>query len=189
MFDLTKVFKHLSRDIFIYFFPGFVVLFNIFLIDYVFNSFKLFSYLSKFSISIFVSFVFSFLVGHLVFGLIYFLFELTRLEKYFRCKFNFITVSTLDDINTFNNFPDLHEQYIERHSQLYLMRWNLSGSIMLCSVFNLLHFAFFDFSILFFIISITTLILGFFLYVLSLKTENDCAEYINLINNLNKDKN
>lgn len=181
MFDLTKVFKHLSRDVFIYFFPGFVIILNVFMVDYIFNSFKLFNYLSEFSISILVSFVFSFLVGHLVFGLLYFLFERSGFEFFLRCKFNFTSFNMLNDLIIYSKYPNLHEQYVERHSQLYLMRWNLSGSIMLCSFFNLLHFVFFEFSILFFLISIATLIIGFFLYVLSLKTEHDCAEYINLI--------
>jgi hypothetical protein len=123
----------------------------------------------------------------------YFLFEYTKLENWLKIKFfpvndnndNVIAfqIDYEKEITIFANKIDLHEQFIERHTQLYIMRWNFSAGLMFSGILNIIFESIFHFSLGFTITSIILILTGFFLYILSLKTEKDCLDRINKIEN------
>jgi hypothetical protein len=193
MTELSKIFKHLSRDLFIYFLTGFIFIINLTYLDYLFNCSNTYHYVRSIPYWTIYAIIISYAAGHVIFALMYFLFEYTKLENWLKIKFfpvndnndNVIAfqIDYEKEITIFANKIDLHEQFIERHTQLYIMRWNFSAGLMFSGILNIIFESIFHFSLGFTITSIILILTGFFLYILSLKTEKDCLDRINKIEN------
>jgi|GEM_PF-5500909 len=191
MTELSKIFRHLSRDIFIYFLTGFIVVLDLAYLDYLFNTASTIKYVKTIPYWTIGSVVFAFAVGHSVFALMYFIFEHSKFESWLKKKLfpvydindNLVAfeIDYKKEITIFANKSDLHEQFIERHTQLYLMRWNFAAGMMFCGVTNIIFEIYFNFTYAFTTLSALLILTGFITYILSLRTEKDCFDRINKI--------
>jgi hypothetical protein len=193
MTELSKIFRHLSRDVFIYFLTGFIVVIDLTYLDYLFNSAGTFNYVKVIPYWTICPIIISFAVGHFVFALMYIFFECSKFEDWVKIKFfpikgqdDKVTVFKIGyekEIAIFSNKLNLHEQFIERHTQLYLMRWNLAGGVIFSGLTNLIFEIIFQFTLAFTTFSVILIMTGFLIYILSIKTEKDCFDRINKIDN------
>lgn len=188
MTELSKIFSHLSRDLFIYFLTGFIVLIDLAYLDYLFNTVSTFKYVKTIPYWTISSTIIAFAIGHLVFAIMYFIFEYSKLESWLKKKLfplndneRAFEINFEKEIKIFANKTVLHEQFIERHTQLYLMRWNFAGGLMFSGLTNIIFEIYFHFTCIFTAISILLILTGFLIYLLSLKTEKDCFDRINKI--------
>lgn len=191
MTELSKIFRHLSRDIFIYFLTGFIVLIDLAYLDHLFNSTHTYNFVKTIPYWTISAIILSFAIGHIVFALMYFVFEYSKFENWIKTKMfpvrdnnNRIIAFQIDyekEITIYSNKLDLHEQFIERHTQLYIMRWNFAAGLMICGLTNIIFEIVFQFTLGFTILSIILILTGILLYILSLKTEKDCFDRINKI--------
>jgi len=195
MTELNKIFKHLARDFFVYFLTGFIFVINLAYLDYLYNNASTYNYIKNIEYWTIITIMLSYLVGHLIFALMYFVFEYSEFENWLKVKKfplngeNNQVAFQIDyekEIKIFTNNADLHEQFIERHTQLYLMRWNFSAGLMFCGLINLIFQIIFPFHFGFTILSFILILIGFSLYFLSLKTEKDCYDRINKIHEINR---
>lgn len=191
MNELSKIFRHLSRDLFIYFLTGFIVIIDLAYLDYLFCDAKTFKYVKSIPYWTIVSIIIAFAIGHLLFAVMYFVFECSKLESRIK-KFFFplndennnaiaFEINFEREITIFANVKELHEQFIERHTQLYLMRWNFSSGLMFSGIINIIFEFYFYYNWGFTFFSIFLILVGFLVYILSLKTEKDCFDRINKI--------
>ena len=188
MNELTKIFKHLSRDLFVYFLTGFTIFINILLLDYLFNGSEFIIYVRKIPYwGIGIS-ILSYIIGHIIFSISYLLFEYSGIDECLKKKMYPITnnkafeIDFIKEMNVFNNKVDLHDQFIERHTQLFLMRWNLACGLIICGLTNLIIELFNHFIKELNLLSIMFILTGITLYILSIKTEKDCFDRLNKIN-------
>ena len=191
MTEVTKIFRHLARDLFIYFLPGFIVILNLGYVDFCLNETHVLNYLKTLPQWVFCVLIVSFIVGHFVFTLMYLFFDYSgfdnRLKKNLFPLSNSMMVFKVDEqkeIEIYKKALDLHEQFIERHTQLYLMRWNLSGGLLLSGIINLIFGICFHFTLPYTLITIIFILAAPLFYILSLKTEKDCADRIDNIHTL-----
>jgi len=191
MTELSKIFSHLSRDLFIYFLTGFIVVIDLVYLDYLFNSAITFQHVKTIPYWTIGMTIIAFTIGHLVFALMYFVFECSKFESWLKKKLFPIkdsndnpiafVIDFENEITTFLNKKDLHEQFIERHTQLYLMRWNFAGGMIFSGLTNIIFQIYFHFIFVFTVVSILLILLGFLVYILSLRTEKDCFDRITKI--------
>ncbi|MFA5556999.1 MAG: hypothetical protein WCY06_00035 [Flavobacteriaceae bacterium] len=182
MSNLVKVFKHLARDLLVYFLAGFVVILYLIYLDYNFNELSFFKYTQTISYWVVGFIVIAYIIGNIIFSFMYLFIECTGIEKYLKQTFfdkNF-EVKCKNEIPVFKEENELHEQFVERHTQLYLMRWNLAGAFVLVGI---IHFFISVINIytLELLVSAILILSGIFLYILSLRTEKDCTERITKI--------
>lgn len=158
MNEIIKAFRHIARDILIYIFPGLTLIFFFLFIGIEFYGFISWDKCLNLKSSIFMTFA-AYIAGHITFGLMELLFVKIPIEtiikkKIFGKDYKELLKNTKDlndaelEILAFSN-RDVYEFFVERHTQLSLFRWNMSGS--------------------FFIISIISFVLRFFI--------NDCFLY------------
>lgn len=191
MTELSKIFSHLSRDLFIYFLTGFVVFIDLAYLDYLFNSASTFHYVKKIPYWTISSIIIAFAIGHLVFAIMYIVFECSKFERWLKKKLFPVkddndnpiafTIDFEKEITIFANKIDLHDQFIERHTQLYLMRWNFAAGMMFSGLTNIIVQIYFHFICVLTVLSILLILLGFLIYILSLRTEKDCFDRITKI--------
>lgn len=191
MTELIKAFRHFARDLLIYAISGFAVLVNLAFLDYLFNSANTFKYIKNIQYWIVGVILISYVLGHCVFALMYYFFEFRfKIENYFKRRYFSkkskeeknkeieFEVDYKKEIKFFSSNERLHEQFIERHTQLYLFRWNLAGAFIFSGILNFIFQIPFGFNTKLTLISFLLILLGVLLYILSLRTEKDCAERI-----------
>lgn len=139
---LLDIFKHIARDIIIYVIPGFLLIFNFYIID------KL--YLKKDILAIFqgeylllVIFILSYILGNVIMAIMSLLYKILNCEE---DKINFE-----DELNIYKKNSQLYEYFIERENQLYFFRWNLSGTFFISIILNIVLLFYFQLSIEFMI--------------------------------------
>ncbi|REG98150.1 hypothetical protein [Flavobacterium aquicola] len=126
MTELSKIFSHLSRDLFIYFLTGFIVVIDLAYLDYLFNSEITLKYIKTIPYWTISSTIIAFAIGHLVFALMYIVFEGTNFENWLKKKLfplncgddnpKAFIIDFEKEITIFVNKKDLHDQFIERHT-------------------------------------------------------------------------
>lgn len=180
MKDLIKEFKYIARDVTIYLLPGltFLVLCVCFYAYY--NNEWKYTMLFDIWIIIFILFV-AYIIGHLLMGFMEFLFVMIPLEdgikklKHFREKNQKLKelekeyqVAELE-ILAFED-KDKYEFFVERHTQLSLFRWNLSGVFLITGIISFI--AIFIIQLPWYI-SMIQLFVFVFLLLFSIQTELD----------------
>lgn len=173
---LLDIFKHIARDIIIYVIPGFLLIFNLFIID------KL--YLKKEILAIFqgeylllVIFILSYILGHVIMAVMEIVSCIEFLFK--KCKWikNKIEIDFSKELEIFkdNDSKKIYEYFIERENQLYYFRWNISGAFFVSAILNkyLLSEEFYIFLI--------PLIVGIFLLCLHYVTANNYKNRIEVV--------
>lgn len=184
METLAKYFKHIARDLFIYFIPGVYIMINATFLDHVFFQSRMYHHLLKIPYSYLLIIVVSYVIGQFICAFMYMTIERTGIESWVKKKFFLVDgkawkIDYKKEMESFKKYPEVHEQFIERHTQLYMLRWNLSGTSVLCFIINIIFCCLFSFSKYIVLMSIGYLISAFFLYILSIETEKDCYDRIN----------
>ena len=100
MTELNKIFKHLSRDLYIYFLTGFIFSINFLYLDYLFNCANTIHYVLTIPYWIVGFIILSFTNGHIIFSIMYFVFECSNFESCIKKKF-FKTESMTDKTTAF----------------------------------------------------------------------------------------
>ncbi len=191
MNEIFKYLKHLTREILIYWLSGFLILINIFIIDYFYYDESILNFielrkdlLSLFTISlIFVSYI----LGQICMGIGYVILEKTGLEKSLKkCTKieDFEIKGVLEKL--YKNDKEHYEFFIERYDNLSYMRWNLSIALLIIFIINLIFiFKFCYWQIL--LLTILSIFFSIITYVLYLKTEIDLQVKIKMLTDSDAD--
>lgn len=183
MNEIFKYLKHLTREILIYWLSGFIILFDIIIIDFFHYNESIFKFLITHkdlsSLFIIVMIFICYILGQISMGLGYLLLEKTKIEEKIKkcCKIEKFENKGYQE-KIFKENPALYEFFIERYDNLSYMRWNLSISFLICFVINFIYSlksCFWQITLLSYL-SFTFFIV---LYILYLKTEKDLQQKIN----------
>jgi hypothetical protein len=179
MKELIKEFKHIARDVTIYLLPGSLfIVYCVCLYIYCNNEWE-YNMLFDIKMIIFILFI-AYIIGHLILGLMEFLFVIIPLESkiknfIFRDKNKEIVELEKEyndaelEIFAFQN-KEKYEFFVERHTLLSLFRWNLSGVFLITSIISFI--AIFQVQLPWFI-PIVQLFVFVFLLLFSIQTELD----------------
>lgn len=187
MSEVTKTFKHIARDIYIYMLPGFIFIFNLLYIDYLYFDSNTYLYLKANESLIYIVLISSYLIGHFSFGIFYLIIEKTNCERFFK-KLLFKKDFKEDDLQLMNLFKSdisVFEFFIERHIHLSLFRWNFSAALIFSGFINSLFLITIKFSNNLLLVIIIQIIGSISIYILSLKTELDYCTKIETLSNQN----
>lgn len=144
--QLFKVFSHLAREILVYAFTGFILILDLFYLDYLYNSgtfYKDFVTSKYFSV---VIIIISYILGQIVMAIYCMFLEFWRFDKIlYRLIFKIRFPDTKDPVDEkmiddkaiiLKDNEKLYFHYIERNVNLSIMRWNYSGVFVLISIIN-----------------------------------------------------
>lgn len=125
---LSKIFKHLGRDVMIYMIPGLVVLLDLTYLDYLYDT-QVYNHLKD------VPCLWAVLIGLLyIFGTISMAFA-EFVYIWFESWYPYNSLLS-DEVVSANKNPVLYELFVERYNTLSLYRYNLRYSFLLCVVLN-----------------------------------------------------
>lgn len=176
MNELVKAFNHIARDIMIYILPGLI-----FLLFCLFFCIKI-HYLNSWNNimttkNIIILIIVAYIIGHIIMGIMEF-FVILKIENFFKKIFypkESIKPKDENDaeleILAFSD-RDAYNFFVERHTQLSLFRWNLSGSFFLISISSFI-FLFFYYDFVLICIGVISIIFFLIMFVFSIKTELD----------------
>lgn len=128
---LSKIFKHLGRDIMIYMIPGLVVLLDLGYLDYLYET-QVYVTLKgiPYSWAVFIGLL------YIIFGTISMAFAESI---YIRVKsWPPYDGMLSDEVTSADKKPVLYERFVERYNTLSLYRYNLRYSFLFCSILNIL---------------------------------------------------
>jgi hypothetical protein len=185
MKEIVHSFKHIARDFMIYILPGLIVIFY----GLYFSYFK--SYYEEFNcndhlINICSILIASYIIGHFILGFMEVTFVLTKIDE---CvmkilfKKDFLKLKRKLRINgkhcedfeleilAFKN-RDAYDFFVERHTQLSLFRWNISGTFLIISIFSFIMIRYESNCSLFWI-GIANLFMFIVMFIFSIRTELD----------------
>ncbi len=125
---LSKIFKHLGRDIMIYMIPGLVVLLDLAYLDYLYET-QVYVTLKgiPYSWVVFIGLLYIFGTISMAFAE----FVYVRIERWHPYD-----GMLSDEVASADKKPVLYEQFVERYNTLSLYRCNLRYSFLLCVVLN-----------------------------------------------------
>ena len=142
MNEIVKVFKHLARDILIYILPGLTLLsYGSFVCIDLYNLSSWEKLLTSRNFILLI--IAAYIIGHIILGFME-LFAMLEIDSFikkiiFRKDYSELIESTKDEkeveleLWAFSN-RDAYNFFVERHTQLILLRWNLSGSFFIISI-------------------------------------------------------
>lgn len=185
--ELIKTFNHIARDFFIYFVSGAVVSINILVIDYFYYEQSLYKAINS-KVSILISLISCYVIGHICMAFYHLLLELTGLNKKLqKCKkIDMDKEKLLPELYAKNT--KLYIQFIERYDNLTLMRWNLSSTFFINFIVTFIYTNFiqsyWQVSLLKFLFLMSSIIM----YLLYLETEKDYIKRISSVQEMNSTK-
>ncbi|MFC0875868.1 hypothetical protein ACE01N_04700 [Saccharicrinis sp. FJH2] len=176
MKEIVKAFKHLARDIMIYILPGFTLLaYVLFIFNYQFNMFEKDEILS--SKNLLIILIGSYIIGHIILGFME-LFVYSKVDKlFFKKERRVLEEATNNKIDAELEIlayskRKAYDFFVERHTQLSLFRWNLSGAFLIISILSFL-FIINNYNCNLLIIGIFSFIIFLILFIFSIRTELD----------------
>ena len=127
---LSKIFKHLGRDIMIYMIPGLVVLLDLAYLDYLYDT-QVYENLKDIPClwAVFIGVLY--ILGHINIGI-------CTLWSRIKGRKTNEEDEIEKQIEIFRSQPKLHEQYIERYDNLWHFRLNLKYAFLLAVIVNVL---------------------------------------------------
>jgi hypothetical protein len=150
--QLFKVFSHLARDIQNYLFSGFIIIFNIYLLDYFYYSSSIWKEIANNKILIPSVIVAAYILGHISLGFYTLIIEWAGVDTFLNrelFKKRFPDVKIVSDselisakLKTLNNNKELYLHFIEREYNLSNMRWNYSAAFLLISLCDFTYLIF-----------------------------------------------
>src|ERR1039457_1265608 len=132
--EISKVFNHLAREVQLYLVPGFIILMNIYAINYYYYNSSMLD-IAKQQYYWFAIIVLAYVFGHISMALFYVLIELDRFDKKINklLGLNYkINSSALPNI--YNKNKEAYFHFVERYVILSLMRWTMSASLFVVTI-------------------------------------------------------
>lgn len=127
---LSKIFKHLGRDVMIYMIPGLVVLLDLAYLDYLYDT-QVYDNLKN------VPYRWAVFIGVLyIFGTISMAFA-EIVYKWIEAWKPYNGMLS-DEMASADKKPVLYEQFVERYNTLSLYRYNLRYSFLFCALLNIM---------------------------------------------------
>lgn len=127
---LSKIFKHLGRDVMIYMIPGLVVLLDLVYLDYLYGT-QVYDNLKD------IPYRWAVFIGVLyIFGTISMAFA-EIVYKWIEAWKPYNGMLS-DEMASADKKPVLYEQFVERYNTLSLYRYNLRYSFLLCALLNVM---------------------------------------------------
>ena len=150
--QLFKVFSHLARDIQNYLFSGFIIIFNIYLLDYFYYSGSIWKEIADNKIFIPGVIIAAYILGHISLGFYTLIIEWPEFdkrlnEKLFKKRFPDVKIVSDSELipaklKTLNNNKELYFHFIEREYILSNIRWNYSAAFLLISLCDFTYLIF-----------------------------------------------
>lgn len=127
---LSKIFKHLGRDVMIYMIPGLVVLLDLTYLDYLYDT-QVYDHLKDVPClwAVFIGVLY--VLGHINMGI-------CTLRSLIKGRKTNEEDEIEKQIEIFKSQPKLYEQYIERYDNLWHLRLNLKYAFLLTVIINVL---------------------------------------------------
>ncbi len=173
---LSKIFKHLGRDVMIYMMPGLVVLLDLAYLDYLYDTqvyVTIQAIPCSYSWIVFVGLLYIFGTISMAFAEVLYP-KIDKWEPY--------AGLLNDDIAVAKKDMGLYDQFVERYNTLSLYRYNLRYSFLLCAVLNVIFgliygliYSFRDWLLV--VLIITALLLILFWIFRRLCCQTDCDYY------------
>lgn len=185
--QLFKTFSHLARDIQNYIFSGFIILANIYLIDFFYYSGSVWKHLSGSNLFIPGIIIVAYILGHISLGFYTVLLEWKEVDKkmngkLFKKRFSEKSVSdtetVTEKIKAFNKSKSVYFHFIEREYILSNIRWNYSASFLLVSICDFIFVFFKGHQWQVLLTAILALVAAFFLLLLSVFTQKENGSQI-----------
>lgn len=142
--QIFKVFSHLARDIQNYIFTGFIILANVYMIDYYYFGRAIWAQLSSLSIFIPCIIIAAYIIGHIALAFYTLIIESTRVDLFlyknlFSKRFKAAEVLKEDElisskIKFFKSHNETYFHFIEREYILSNIRWNYSAAFLICAI-------------------------------------------------------
>lgn len=176
--QLIKIFTHIAREIQIYFLSGFLLLLNIYCIDYFYYESSLYHHLTT-NILIVPTIIISYIIGQICMAIYYVIFELTGLEQGINKKLGIqhkVDSKILPHI--YNTQKETYQHFIERYVILVMMRSTLTSSLLLMAIINLIYLIFICYKWQICLIASITSISFILMYILTARTECDYSDRI-----------
>jgi hypothetical protein len=179
--QIFKGFSHLGREIQIYLFSGLIIAVNVLIIDHFYFNSTLLTFIQTNNLTIPVGIVL-YLLGQFCMGFFYLILEITNLHEKIKkkLKFNYsFDYKYLPKI--YKERPELYNYFIERYNILTMMRWTISAACFINLIIDIIVLIIKD---IYWQILMTTIIFttgSITFYLLSMKTENEYVERINLL--------
>lgn len=179
--QIFKAFSHIAREVQIYFISGFIILLNIYILNYTYHQNSFLNLLKQPYVCVAIIAV-SYVLGHLAMGFYYVFLELTGVDRIINTWLGLycdINSKLLPEI--YMKDKEIYIHFIERYAMLSLMR------CVMCSSFFIIFFLYtvclyiHPFSNVIWILAVVSLISSVILFMLTSKTENDYARKISSI--------
>ena len=190
MEQLLKAFTHLAREIQVYFISGLLISLNLFVIDFFYYHGSLWGKTNEGQFIMLVVIV-SYIFGHICMGFNYVLFELEIYGKKKRSLNEILyTCIGLDHKIDERSMPEIYKKnialymhFIERDHILVMMRWTISGALLINSLIEgiyLIRYSHqFKWQVL--LLGVICFITFILLYILTARTEKDYASNIEVL--------
>ncbi|MCB0708416.1 MAG: hypothetical protein KDC15_03375 [Chitinophagaceae bacterium] len=191
--ELFKVFSHLAREIQAYVFSGFILLLNIFLIDFIYYDSFLWDAIKGHSFLTWIFVIICYILGQFALALYAFLLEFTRLDLWLQTrifKSRFTSINNFTDENTvldkatiLKKDERLYFHFIERNVNLTVMRWNFSSAFLLISIVDFIYLTK-EYHCKILIVGLVSLFISWCFLILSIFTQKENADQISKLKTL-----
>lgn len=188
---LAKSFRHLAREVQAYLFSGFIVLTNLFLLDYYYNAANVWGQIKESTIFLLGVFFIAYVIGQFTLAFYCLVLEATELDKkiegfFFKKRFkglqNFSDEETIEEkIRLIKTNPELYYHFIERDVILSLMRWNYSSAFVIVALINIGFCIFIHCDVYIIVSSLISIFIAFCFLVLHTYTQKENAHQMQKI--------
>ncbi len=181
--SLLKAFTHLARELQVYVFGGLIVLANVRLLDIYYFDNDLWDFIASSDYILLMVFISAYIIGHICLA-VYIPIECLewdrKLQEVLFSKLYFGPAKTgrdlnkkiSNDIKVFKDKPELFYHYIDRHTNLSLMRWTYSSAFFLSAIANFI-FAIYNWDWVIFGAAVFAIFAAFGLFALTLMTQEE----------------
>jgi hypothetical protein len=168
--EILNRFHHLTRDVFVYFLPGFFLLMYLIWVDWEYGNGVLFHHLYIISSLKYYLLIVAYIIGHLITAVSYLIECFVKLLKNSQNEESNDDVKKEMEIYIAND--KLYENYVNRYSDLMYFRYNMKGVMFIIFIFSSYHFLV-SIQKIEFLLLITSLILFIGISLLESITEED----------------
>lgn len=176
--NIFKTFNHIARELQFYFIPGFLILLNIYALDFFYYENSI-SNLIRQNYFILAIIIIAYVLGHISIGFFYVIIELPGIDKKINklLKLNYKIESNILP-KLFKEDKESYFHFIERYAMLTLMRWTMSASFFIIFLTDAIFLSIKHFIWQICTLTIVSFISSVLLFILTSKTEKDYADRI-----------
>ncbi|MEW6428330.1 MAG: hypothetical protein AB1568_09880 [Thermodesulfobacteriota bacterium] len=182
--QVFRAFSHIAREIQLYFIPGFLILLNIYAVDFFYYKNSISYLIEKHYFSLIIIVV-SYVLGHVCMALYYVLIEHFGIDKKINAilKFDYKVESDLLP-KLYRDDKESYFHFIERYAILTLMRWTMSASFFVIFVTDTVYLSIKPYKWQIFTLASISFFSSIFMLILTNYTEKDYAGKIKSMSNV-----